>query len=107
MEDILRRDLEDIDLRRRAGEIAEEAIAQSPAVTRHNRLDPPSRRLVPTTAVLAPGVSDSGRYRGDIHPSARNLRLALGDWFGRETRFTGNTIVEHRRLSFAMEIPSA
>jgi hypothetical protein len=39
--------------------------------------------------------------------SARNWRLALGPWFGRETRFPGNTIVEHRRLCFAMEIPSA
>jgi hypothetical protein len=39
MEDILRRDLEDIDLRRHAGEIAEKAIAQAPAATRHNLLD--------------------------------------------------------------------
>jgi ferredoxin len=44
---------------------------------------------------------------GGIDPSARNSRLALGACFVCETRFTGNTIVEHRRLSFAMEIPSA
>jgi hypothetical protein len=72
-------------------------------------LTTPGRRRVMTTAIVSPSVQDTRRYYGrrDILPSARNLRLALGARFSCKTRLTGNTIVEHRRLSFAMEIPSA
>jgi hypothetical protein len=78
MEDILRQDLEEIDLRRHAGEIAEKAIAQAPP-RRGITCSPRSRRLVLITAVLAPGVSDSGRYPGPGY-SSLSAKLAAGPW---------------------------
>jgi hypothetical protein len=64
--------------------------------------------LDPAAVLLLLAAASASRCL-DAHPnhSPWNWRLALGAWFGCETRFTGNTIVERRRLSFAMEIPPA